>query len=127
MRSNMNMIIYGQPGECNDAIAVLQNQFPEAAARHAYFPTATRDELQRQLVQCMPDLVIILANGAAGMEGVYAAKEFDPEIPVFWFSDDNEFGMQSHRLECAYFSTKPLNAEKIRRAFNRCAHVGIRF
>ena len=125
MRTGMKMIIYGKTGECNDAINILQTQFSDAAAQHVYFPATTRDDLQRQLVQYSPDLVIVLANGAAGMEGVYASKEFDPDIPVFWFSDDHEFGMQSHRLECAYFSTKPLNTDKIRRAFIRCAHVWI--
>lgn len=82
--------------------------------------------LQEALTTEPPALLVVLANGAAGMEGVYLARQILPELPVFWFSDDSQFGMQSHRLDCSYFSTKPLTDVKLRKALEHCAKLGIR-
>ena len=53
------------------------------------------------------DLIIVLADGADGMEGVIAAKNADGDTPVIWLSDDEGFGAQSYRLGCTYFHKKP--------------------
>mgnify|MGYP003199471040 FL=1 len=54
------------------------------------------------------DLIIVLADGADGMEGVIAAKNADRDTPVIWLSDDEGFGAQSYRLGCTYFHKKPI-------------------
>jgi len=77
------------------------------------------------LVDWEPTLMIALADGAEGMECAYRSRERRPCLPVFWFSDDREFGMQSYRLNCAYFSTKPITEDKLNHAIQRCQHLGI--
>ena len=66
------------------------------------------------------NLIVVLANGADGMEGVIAAKNADRDTPVIWLSDDEGFGAQSYRLGCTYFHKKPIPTEKLREALNKC-------
>jgi len=63
--------------------------------------------------------VFILMDGAIGMEGVIAAKNLHPHIPVVWISNDKGFGIQSYRLGCVFFSDKPLTENKIITALAR--------
>lgn len=66
------------------------------------------------------DLIVVLADGADGMEGVIAAKNADRNMPVIWLSDDEGFGAQSYRLGCTYFHKKPIPLEKLREALEKC-------
>lgn len=66
------------------------------------------------------DLVVVAADGACGMESVIAVRNASPELPVIWFSDDADFGVQSYRLGCSYFGVKPVTSEKLQRAMERC-------
>ena len=53
------------------------------------------------------DLIIVLADGADGMEGVIAAKNADRDTPVI-------------RLGCTYFHKKPIPLEKLKEALHKC-------
>lgn len=66
-----------------------------------------------------PNAVVVLMNGAYGMEGAIAARRICPSVPLIWFTDDAGFGSQSYRLDVSYFGTKPLSEEKIETAFFR--------
>lgn len=66
------------------------------------------------------DLIIVLADGADGMEGVIAAKNADRDTPVIWLLDDEGFGAQSYRLGCTYFHKKPIPLEKLKEALHKC-------
>lgn len=66
------------------------------------------------------DLIVVLANGANGMEGVIAVKNTDRNKPVIWLSDDEGFGVQSYRLGCTYFHKKPIPIERLRDALIKC-------
>ncbi|MBQ3100735.1 MAG: hypothetical protein IJC50_07075 [Clostridia bacterium] len=79
----------------------------------------TLNEMESILVNQTIDLIVVFADGAEGMESVYLCRRMLHDIPVCWFSDDNDFGMQSHRLECIYFATKPMTEEKLNRALTR--------
>ena len=83
------------------------------------------EQLEKSLVDWNPSLLFVLADSAVGMESVYRAKGRRPNLPVFWFSDDELFGVQSYRLDCAYFSTKPVTEEKLLSALRRCERLGI--
>lgn len=126
MKAHMKILIYGLEHECNEAIELFHTLYPTTDVNE-YLTVHAWEDIQRQLPLQKPNLVIILADGVAGMEGVYAAREYDEDLAIFWFSNDHEFGMQSHRLECAYFAMKPLTYEKLHRAFRRCTTVGVRF
>ena len=82
-------------------------------------PAVLKGLVEEKLVDWEPTLVIVLADGAKGFECVFRTKACRPSLSVFWFSDDREFGMQSYRMDCAYFSTKPVTSEKIAHAIHR--------
>ena len=123
MSDRIKTLIYGDPGECADAEAVLRSLEPLLGFGMEFRYSHCHDDFREQLPQWKPGLSLVLPNGAEGMEGVFAVKEHHPNSLVFWFSDDQGFGMMSYRLECDYFSVKPVTKEKIIRAFRRCAHV----
>ena len=121
----LRTLIYGANDESREVVELLQTILAQREREHQCLHTDNLDDFQVRLVEWNPGLAIVLANGAAGMEGVYLVKRSNPDIPIFWFSDDRNFGMQSHRLECAYFAAKPVTREKLEKAFQRCTHVGV--
>ena len=127
MDQKINVLLFGSDPECRAAIDIL-NKLDALSAhiqQHRYL--SDLEEFEVELVDWTPTLLIVLADGAAGMECVYRAMQRRPSVPAFWFSDDPQFGMQSYRLNCAYFSTKPITPENIRKALRRCDHMGIQY
>lgn len=127
MNRRIKTLIFGDAHECRAAADVMRALELLAGHTHEHYHVDDLEEFERNLVDWEPTLLIVLANGAEGMECVYRSKERRPCLPVFWFSDDREFGIQSYRLDCAYFSTKPVTAEKISHAIHRCNHMGIQY
>lgn len=126
MKPHMKVLLFGSPGECETVARILADH-RSGPGTVAYEHTADLERFELCMATWMPSLVIVLADGAAGLESVYRSRSRRPNLPVFWFSDDREFGMQSYRLDCAYFSTKPATQEKINSALKRCNHIGISY
>ena len=66
------------------------------------------------------DLVFVMADSAAGMEGVIALQNVQPDTPVVWFSNDKNFVAQSYRLGVNYFAVKPIDEKILSLALKRC-------
>ena len=119
MKNTLKILLYGKADEAESVknficdLPHLQNVLCE------FIYIEMWNDIESALVSKSPDLVVVFADGAEGMEAVYLSKRRRPDIPVCWFSDDHDFGMQSHRLECVYFTTKPLTEEKLSRALTR--------
>ncbi len=64
--------------------------------------------------------VIVARRGADGMECARNARLMRPDIPLIWFSDDKAFGIESYRLECAFFSAEPITEKILKTALLRC-------
>lgn len=73
------------------------------------------DDFFNALTDHYYNLIIITVDNALGMESVIAAKNCHPELPLIWFSNDKGFGLQSYRLDCAYFGTRPITVDKMKR------------
>lgn len=125
MIGGIKALFYGEDCECAAAEEIMRSIPAVRDKRLECRGVSCHDELFNALNEWKPTMTIVLADGAAGMEGVFTVKDNHPRCVVFWFSNDHDFGMMSHRLECAYFSTKPLTEDKLHRAFRRCAHVGL--
>ncbi|MBP3554786.1 MAG: hypothetical protein J6K63_04010 [Clostridia bacterium] len=125
MYTKRKILIFGQKEEAEETVILLRQYFEKAKKSFQYTVSDVCDECYKQLVDSDPTLVIVLVNGAMGLECVFQTKKYDSTMTVFWFSDDQNFSMQSHRLECAYFAEKPLTAEKLDKAFFRCKSLGI--
>ena len=124
MYLQQNIILYGQQEECEEVVALLKIN-PILNGRKLNCSCINEQEqLQMRLVDGNRDLVIILADGAKGMEGVYTVKEHDRDLAVFWFSNDRSFAVQSHRLDCTYFAVKPLTEKKLTKALEYCVYTG---
>lgn len=127
MNRRIKTLIFGDAQECRAAADVMNALELLAGHIHEHFHVDDLEAFEKSLVDWEPTLLVVLANGAEGMECVYRSKERRPCLPVFWFSDDRDFGIQSYRLDCAYFSTKPVTAEKMHHAIRRCNHMGIQY
>lgn len=125
MYTKRNIFILGETHECEEVVSFLKRYFESAKKSFQYSVSHDYDELYEQMVDTDPSLVIVLADGANGMECVYQAKKYDRNMTVFWFSDDCNFSIHSHRLDCAYFAKKPLTFEMLDKAFYRCKSLGI--
>lgn len=125
MKPTVRALLFGDSTECEAVSETLRSLECFSDHIQEYCCVNDMEEFEAALVDWKPSLTIVLADGAAGMESVYRSRQRIPGLPVFWFSNDREFSMQSYRLECAYFSTKPVTAEKIDHAIQRCHHVGI--
>lgn len=116
-------LLFGTPQECESTGQILQSTLVGHCLEYRH--VNDMEEFEAALVEWEPSLTVVVADGAAGLESVFRSRNRRPCVPVFWFSDDREFGMQSYRLECAYFSTKPITKDKMSNAIARCDHVGI--
>ena len=125
MGSNVKTLIFGEYQECR-AVSEMLDQHAMLTC-HEHLHVDDLEGLEEKLVEWNPTLVIVLADGAKGLECVFRTRECRPSLSVFWFSDDREFGMQSYRLGCAYFSTKPVTEEKLSHAIRRCDHIGLSY
>lgn len=65
------------------------------------------------------DAVFVAENNANGMEGVIAAKNIRPNLPVVWFSNDEGFGCQAYRLNTVFFHSKPITHTVLEMAMER--------
>jgi len=127
MDQKVNVLLFGSDPECRAAIDILNGLEVLSAHIQQHRHLNDLEEFEMALVDWSPTLLLVLADGAEGMECVYRAKERRPSVPAFWFSDDQQFGMQSYRLNCAYFSIKPVTQENICKALQRCDRMGIRY
>jgi len=127
MNRAVKVLVFGSVNEFHSAVQVLDDW--AIASKHTCELSQVEDleEFEIILTDWEPSVLVVLADGAKGMECVYRTKETRPNLPVFWFSDDEGFGIQSYRLNCAYFSTKPVTLDKIHHAIHRCNHCGIAY
>lgn len=125
MSKKVKALIFGEQHECRTVGEMIKAATLFGPHLHEALHVDDLEGLEEKLVDWEPSLVIVLADGAKGLECVFRTKECRPSLSVFWFSDDREFGMQSYRLNCAYFSTKPVTEEKLHHAIRRCDHIGI--
>ncbi len=64
--------------------------------------------------------VIVARHGADGMESARSAKIMQPDVPLIWFSDDQDFGVESYRIGCDYFSADAVTETLLTAALARC-------
>lgn len=127
MTSKVKIMLFGNSIACREAEELLGQVAAFQSTEHEVCCIDDLEMLTTALVDWDPTLLIVTADGAEGMESVYRARERRPCIPVFWFSDDKDFGVLSYRLNCAYFSTRPVTAEKLSSAVQRCERLGISY
>ncbi len=112
----MRLLLYGNRQECENVCETIKS-IAFQSVEHTIVDDF--ESIHQTIVDIGADVAVVVENGAGGMEAVYKIKESGCNIPVFWFSDDRDFAVQSYRLGCAYFSAKPVTAEKFQKAFTR--------
>lgn len=122
----MNIIVYGLINDYNACVSFMDD-LPELQYRQIrYTHTECYDDFILELNNTRYEIIAILMDGAEGMEGVIASKEIYPQSSVIWISDDEGFGVQSHRLGCTFFGTKPITEELLSSAIKRYREERIR-
>ena len=95
------------------AIPKFQNKF----THYELYPDY--DSLVQGLRQNPFALVLVSHDNACGMEGVIAIRNIQPNVPVIWFSNDEDFGSQAYRLHTDFFHVKPITPMILEMALNR--------
>ena len=116
----MNVLIYGNARDKELIIQHIKSQACMAFRLLEFLQTEDYDEFLVLLEKTDYDLVFVMMDNAAGMEGVIAVKNLRPHVPVIWFSNDRNFVAQSYRLGVTYFSVKPIEERIMRLALRRC-------
>jgi two-component SAPR family response regulator len=107
----MKVLLFGSEAECDLIIEVLKCS--SIAKRLEYSQTDNSDELLNKLKSINPDMVIVSSDGAFGMERIIATRKLCPDAMLLWFSNDKDFGAQAYRLNCDYFSVKPVTKQRV--------------
>lgn len=110
----MRVLLFGSQLECDDIIAKFCEL--DSLKYGSFVHTDDTDKFLELLVSASPNLIVVLCNGASGMERVITARNICADTPLFWISDDKDFGAQSYRLHCSYFMVKPVTVEKLKKA-----------
>lgn len=116
----MNILIYGSEREKEILIQHMKSRASMAFRLLCFSQTDDYDEFLELMQNKKQDLIFVTKDNAAGMEGVIAAKNVNPHIPVIWFSNDKNFVAQSYRLGVTYFSVKPIEEKIMNLALERC-------
>ncbi|MBR3811700.1 MAG: hypothetical protein IKJ16_05145 [Agathobacter sp.] len=116
----MKVLIYGVDSD-KALISNHMKKQPDMAFRLIqYTQTEDYDSFLELMEKSEYEIIIVMMDNAAGMEGARAAKELKPHTPVLWFSNDKNFVAQSYRLGVTYFSVKPIEERIIGLALQRC-------
>ena len=107
----MKVLLFGEDTDCKKI-----SDFLKSYDNNIYIQTNNPDELLSKLAVTAFELIIIASDGAFGMERVIATRKLCPDTKLFWFSNDKDFGAQAYRLNCNYFSVKPITDQKIAKA-----------
>ena len=83
----MRIFIYASDEDYNNCISCLED-VAELQYRHIeYTHSHDYDDYIKRLIACNEqDLVIVVFDGAEGMEAVMASKRLCPDAPVIWIS-----------------------------------------
>ena len=127
MSKKIKTLIFGEQHECRAVSELIKQNSLLNAYTHEHLHLDDLEYLEEHLTNWDPSLVIVVADGAKGLESVSRTREHRPMLSVFWFSNDQDFSMQSYRLNCAYFSTKPVTQTKLERGIRRCQHIGLTY
>lgn len=117
----MRIFVYGIKSDYDTCVSLLSD-VPELQYRHLnYSHTDSYDDFIKLLADQKNelDLIVIVSDGASGMEAVMAAKSVSSSVPVVWISDDAGFGTQSYRLGCSFFGVKPMSGEMMVNAIRK--------
>ncbi len=109
----MRVLLCGEKKECEEIRELIKSLYfcvSETVIVDDY------EKIHRYVVDISPAVAIVCDSGAMGMESVHRIKE-SGDVPIFWFSDDRGFAVQSYRLGCSYFGVKPVSAESLKKAF----------
>ena len=120
----MDVLIYGNAKEKELLVQHMKSEACMAFRMVRYSHAEDYDNYLRKLRSHEYDIVFVMADNAAGMEGVIAAQNVQPDTPIIWFSNDKNFVAQSYRLGVSYFAVKPIDEKIIGLALKRCPRKG---
>ena len=120
----MRLILYGTETDRDEFVCLLTALPERCYSKMQVIHYPDYDSFITGFGESPPDRIVIAMDGADGMEGVIAVKSVCKEIPVPWFLNDSGFGVQSYRLDCAYFHKKPVSPQiPLRQSLDACKGV----
>ncbi len=116
----MRFALYGNKGECRQLEDMLESMGKMNCQETAFVQWEVYDEFIHQYMSTSADVLIVTADGGAGLEALNAGFNLAPAIPRVWFASDNSLGPQAVRMEVAFFAPKPFSKEVIEQALQHC-------
>jgi len=120
----MDILIYGNTREKELLIQHMKSEACTAFRLLKYSHAEDYDSYLKLLRLNTYDLIFVMADNAAGMEGVIAAQNVQPESNIIWFTNDKNFVAQSYRLGVAYFAVKPIDEKTVSMAIRKMSTKG---
>ena len=120
----MDILIYGNTREKELLIQHMKSEACMAFRLLKYSHAEDYDSYLKLLRLNTYDLIFVMADNAAGMEGVIAAQNVQPESNIIWFTNDKNFVAQSYRLGVAYFAVKPIDEKTVSMAIRKMSTKG---
>ena len=120
----MDVLIYGDAREKELLIQHLKSEACMVFRMVRYSHAEDYDTYLKKLRSHEFDIVFVMADNAAGMEGVIAVQNIYPDISIVWFSNDKNFVAQSYRLGVAYFAVKPIDEKTVSMAIRKMSTKG---
>ncbi len=114
----MRILLFGEMAECEKISSILK-ALPVKISHLEIVDDY--EKIHECIINSQATAAIVCENGAKGMETVFRIKESNNSVCVLWFSDDKGFAVQSYRLGCTYFCTKPVTSENLKKALTAIA------
>ena len=92
----MNVLIYGNAREKELLVQHMKSQASMAFRLVTYSHAEDYDTYLEMLRKHVYDMVFVMTDNAAGMEGVIAVQNVQPDTPIIWFSNDKNFVAGNH-------------------------------
>ncbi len=115
----MNVLIYGNTRDKEILVQHMKSMASMAFRLLEVTQTDDYDQYLNLLQTKDYEIVFVMMDNAAGMEGVIAVQNLKPEISIIWFSNDKHFVAQSYRLGVTYFAVKPITEKTLKLALER--------
>ena len=109
-----------------------QERLQKASPGHELeFDEFYRPEDVRDVPRFHYEACVVAIAGAVGLEAAIAARERDADVPLLWFSDDDQFGLEAFRLRAVWLLGLDCSdgelKEAMRRVYERTSEPGNRY
>lgn len=115
----MKVLVFGSTIESKDIAFKLDR----ITGKNEYINTYDIETFPKMILFEKPDMVIVTANGEYGKDCVSIVRGLNRNIPLFWFSNDENYSVEADLFNCTYFAKKPVFSKTLSNAMQNMGTV----